>query len=271
MADWPYDTAAWKRLRKAKLSEKPLCEPCDVRGRKVVAKHVDHIVSIASGGQAFPAMDGLMSMCAPCHSIKTNAKDRKGGKGIAFKGCGPDGLPLDPGHPFLNREDHPATVVCGPPGAGKSSYVAAHRQYGDLVLDLDTILQALSGEPIYDAPAELLPFAWHARDAVLERLRRSHRLRHAWIIMGGAKRADRQSVIWNLNARLVMLDLSAAECLARIRADQRRPAVARARHEAAVAAWWDEYERDNPLQGQETVDDRPAGALHNQLVRDWGV
>ena len=101
MADWPYSTAAWQRLRTAKLAASPLCEPCSKLGRVVPAHHVDHIVAIAAGGDAFPSLDGLMSMCQPCHSIKTAAVDRKGGSGIRFKGVGLDGLPVDPDHPFV--------------------------------------------------------------------------------------------------------------------------------------------------------------------------
>jgi len=107
MAAWPYNTATWARLRAAKLSTSPLCEPCEWRGVKRPAKAVDHIVSIASGGPAFPELEGLRSMCWPCHSIKTNALDRAGGKGVAFKGCDPSGLPLDPDHPFLSQGDNP--------------------------------------------------------------------------------------------------------------------------------------------------------------------
>ncbi|WP_405030735.1 HNH endonuclease signature motif containing protein [Pleomorphomonas sp. JP5] len=101
MADWPYNTAAWQRLRAAKLAESPLCEPCKRRGVVRPARHVDHIRSITSGGDAFPSFDGLMSMCASCHSIKTNAVDRRGGSGIRFKGVDIDGLPIDPDHPFF--------------------------------------------------------------------------------------------------------------------------------------------------------------------------
>lgn len=103
MADWPYSTAAWQRLRRLKLSETPLCETCALRGRKVIAEAVDHIVSIASGGDAFPLLDGLRSLCTPCHSTKTNAIDRRGGKGVAIKGCDVNGLPLDPDHPFMGE------------------------------------------------------------------------------------------------------------------------------------------------------------------------
>lgn len=108
MSDWPYSTAAWQRLRKAKLSATPLCEVCSRRGLVVPAHHVDHVVAIAAGGDPFPSLDGLMSMCASCHSVKTNAVDRKGGSGIKFKGVGLDGLPVDPDHPFVAEGDTPS-------------------------------------------------------------------------------------------------------------------------------------------------------------------
>ena len=101
MADWPYSTARWQRLRKVKLSENPLCETCERRERMTPAVDVDHVLAIARGGPAFPTMAGLRALCHSCHSIKTNALDRAGGKGVAIKGCDVNGLPLDPDHPFL--------------------------------------------------------------------------------------------------------------------------------------------------------------------------
>lgn len=111
MAEWPYNTAAWQRLRLAKLSAEPLCEPCGKLGRVVAALHVDHVRAIAAGGDPFPSFDGLMSMCPSCHSVKTNAVDREGGSGIRFKGVGVDGLPVDPDHPFtrVGKGDTPST------------------------------------------------------------------------------------------------------------------------------------------------------------------
>lgn len=109
MADWPYSTAQWRRLRALKLSTSPLCEPCSMRGDLVPGHHVDHVVSIASGGDPFPPLDGLMSMCPRCHSEKTAAVDRPGGKGVRFKGVGADGFPVDPSHPFFSGGDTPST------------------------------------------------------------------------------------------------------------------------------------------------------------------
>lgn len=105
MAQWPYSTQAWQRLRAAKLADQPTCEPCAMRGRVVAASVVDHRVSIAAGGDPFPSLDGLMSMCPSCHGVKTAARDaphiRAKGDGVAFKGCSLDGVPIDPSHPFM--------------------------------------------------------------------------------------------------------------------------------------------------------------------------
>jgi 5-methylcytosine-specific restriction endonuclease McrA len=99
MAGWPYTTAAWRNLRLAKLAVNPVCEVCELRGRTVLARAVDHRIAITAGGPAFPTLDGLMSMCEPCHNYKTNVADRpdrQGKLGSPFKGCSVDGGPIDP-------------------------------------------------------------------------------------------------------------------------------------------------------------------------------
>jgi 5-methylcytosine-specific restriction enzyme A len=97
MAKWPYNTAAWQRLRLTKLASEPLCQPCKLRGKITTAKAVDHITPIARGGDAFPPLDGLMSMCERCHNEKTAAHDRKHKKPFArrFKGFDANGNPVD--------------------------------------------------------------------------------------------------------------------------------------------------------------------------------
>ncbi|MER8958692.1 HNH endonuclease signature motif containing protein [Mesorhizobium sp. M0701] len=98
MASWPYNTAAWQRLRAAKLSDQPLCEACLRREVVTLAHAVDHVVAIAKGGDAFPPLTGLMAMCEPCHNAKTNAVDHPNASGFrrALKGFDAEGNPLDP-------------------------------------------------------------------------------------------------------------------------------------------------------------------------------
>ncbi len=102
MADWPYNTTTWARLRAAHLSIEPLCRGCRAEGRLSPANTVDHVVPINKGGPAFPGHDGLASYCGPCHSAKT-ARGAEAGAIRSTKprrGCNPDGTPLDPSHPW---------------------------------------------------------------------------------------------------------------------------------------------------------------------------
>ncbi|GAB5431047.1 HNH endonuclease [Epibacterium sp. MM17-32] len=98
MNKWPYCTSTWKRLRLVKLDESPLCFACQQRGQVVEATTVDHIKPISQGGDPFPELSGLMSLCERCHNEKTSGFDRTKGNatGRRFKGCDANGNPIDP-------------------------------------------------------------------------------------------------------------------------------------------------------------------------------
>jgi 5-methylcytosine-specific restriction protein A len=103
MADWPYSTANWKRLRKAHLSASPFCEGCKAMGEPyVIANSVDHVQPISDGGQPFPCHDGLRSYCPPCHSAKTARGSEAGAvrSNKPRRGCDEQGSPIDTNHPW---------------------------------------------------------------------------------------------------------------------------------------------------------------------------
>ena len=105
MADWPYNTARWQRLRLAHLSRFPMCEACEAMGRVTMANTVDHRVAISEGGAAFPGHDGLASYCPGCHGAKT-ARGAEAGAVRSTKprkGCDANGNPLDPAHPWHGK------------------------------------------------------------------------------------------------------------------------------------------------------------------------
>ena len=104
MADWPYNTANWQRLRKAHLSIEPLCRGC-LPHRITPANTVDHVRAISEGGHAFPGHDGLASYCPACHSSKTARGAEAGAvrSSKPRKGCDANGNPLDPAHPWQEK------------------------------------------------------------------------------------------------------------------------------------------------------------------------
>ncbi len=110
MAEWPYSTARWQRLRKLKLAEEPRCQGC-LPHRLTIASHVDHLHAISDGGDAFPSLDGLRSLCLPCHSAKTARGPEAGAIKTSKpqRGCDSNGVPLAPNHPWnagaINESD----------------------------------------------------------------------------------------------------------------------------------------------------------------------
>lgn len=96
-----YDRKAWKRLREQHLRAHPLCEECYALGIIRYATDVDHVVALASSGEAFDP-GNLRSMCHGCHSRKTMLMDggagRARGDRVPVKGCDANGMPLDAGH-----------------------------------------------------------------------------------------------------------------------------------------------------------------------------
>jgi 5-methylcytosine-specific restriction enzyme A len=98
MSSWPYDTRRWQRLRRQKLQCHPLCESCLQLGRIEPATAVDHRVPIKRGGEPFPALDQLTSLCVSCHNGKSRSEQL--GQDYMRKGCDVFGYPLDPAHPW---------------------------------------------------------------------------------------------------------------------------------------------------------------------------
>jgi 5-methylcytosine-specific restriction endonuclease McrA len=98
MAQWPYSTQRWQRLRLHKLRAYPLCESCLQVGRIEPATVVDHRTPIKRGGDPYPGLDQLASMCEGCHNGKTRAEQL--GEDYFRKGCDAFGYPLDPAHPW---------------------------------------------------------------------------------------------------------------------------------------------------------------------------
>src|SRR5262245_9408044 len=101
MSKWPYNTARWQRLRREKFREHPLCQSCLQWGKLTVATVVDHHTPISAGGEPFPALEELVSLCESCNNTKTRAEH--GETNWLHKGCDIFGYPLDPAHPWYHR------------------------------------------------------------------------------------------------------------------------------------------------------------------------
>lgn len=173
----------------------------------------DHADPLALGG---PQGGALEVLCRSCNSSKQASLP----------------APVIPGLTV--------TLVAGPPCGGKSSYLRAHADPTDLVIDYDALAVALqpAGETHRHVEAHK-HFIWEARDAVLERLRLGeHGVRTAWIVASAPKRSDRERYRRRYGAQVVLVWSPEEVCLRR--ASGERPGD----WFGHVRSWFASYERD---------------------------
>lgn len=155
MATGPYG-GPWPRIRLKILERDGYI--CQVRGPrcKAIANQVDHIIPVLDGGSWWDESN-LRASCQPCNRDRVDSK----------------------GTDRWKRSNTRIVLVIGPPGAGKTTYVAEHKQPADLVVDYEAIAEALGG--VHGA-------VMAARNAVLNSLRRGDcDARQAWIISANPK------------------------------------------------------------------------------------
>src|SRR4029077_20284897 len=193
------------------------------------------------------ADENRQSLCKSCHEVKTRAE-------MGYQTIGADGWPVHavaanvrrPLSPQaearrfpqdLRPSRIPLTIVCGPPGSGKSTYVQQHATARDVVIDLDAILSRLSGLPMHAVMTRWLGAALEDRNSRLRALATDTTHAHAWFVIAAPDPLERERWSRMLGAELVLLDVDAEECKRRISADPSRRGHAPRMH-VAVDLWW---------------------------------
>lgn len=132
--------------------------------------------------------------------------------------------------------------VYGAPCSGKSTFVRENMQVGDLVLDIDRLWSALSGQPEYIKPNEIKPIVFNTRNAILDGIKtRAGNWQTAWVIEGGALIGDRMRRIETLGAEDIFVDTPKEMCLDRLASDENRRAV-QYQWSEYIEQWFDTYQ-----------------------------
>lgn len=122
-------------------------------------------------------------------------------------------------------------IVCGPPCAGKSTYVEQHKKPGDLVVDYDAVAQLL-GSPREHGH----DYRFHkaTETVIAQQLAAIERgtTPSAWVIRSLPREADREALALRLGAEVVLLDADDDVLIHRATA---RPDVERSRR--AIMEW----------------------------------
>lgn len=203
----------WRKLRRQVMREVGWrCERCQWRPRDTSKLHAHHVVPFTVDENLRLERTNVEVLCYRCHGR----------------------------HERRMSENTPprVTLVCGPPGSGKTTYVREHAGESDLVVDMDRIGRALSFTDGHGAPSDVLGVTLDVRDFLIRRLIQPARARRAWVILTAGSSEKREQVASRLEAETVVIATDAEECKRRLRRNGREnlPEL-----ERAVDDWWREY------------------------------
>jgi 5-methylcytosine-specific restriction protein A len=210
-----------QELRSRFLRNNPLCSgpdsQCQREGRTTEATVRDHRIPLAEGGTESP--DNEQALCRDCHDIKSRGETLRGiyrefdpARPMSLEAAGRQ-MPDD-----LAPSRIPLTIVCGPPGAGKRTYVADHYSNGDVVIDLRRIVTSMSGLTEHQAvDARWVSLALGARNDLLRSLATDTLHKRAWFVLGEPSAARLATWSRRLAGTIVMLDVPLPVCIDRLR------------------------------------------------------
>ena len=136
-----------------------------------------------------------------------------------------------------------AYLVYGSPLSGKTTWVKDNMSAGDLVVDMDSIWECISGQPRYIKPKRLTQNAFAVRDCLIDmiRTRRGNWL-NAYLIGGYPLISERERYCRNLGAREIFIDTPKDVCIERLKnSDRNTP-----EYRKYIADWWDKFGSTSP-------------------------
>lgn len=115
------------------------------------------------------------------------------------------------------REYRKVYIVYGSPLSGKSSWVRESMNEGDLVVDMDSIWQCVSGCDRYMKPKRLNAVVFGVRDYLIDMVRMRHgKWQNAYIIGGYPLISERERLARELDAELIFIDTPMEVCIERL-------------------------------------------------------
>lgn len=144
-------------------------------------------------------------------------------------------------HRRFGYNKHKVYIVYGAPLSGKQTIVNQLSRHGDLILDLDKIYEAISGQEIYDKPNNLRFNVFAIRDKIIDMIKtRYGSWCDAYIIGGYAIKNEREKLANDLGAETIFCNTTKEECLRRLEVDDRRK-YAKEEWSKYIEKWFDDY------------------------------
>lgn len=129
-------------------------------------------------------------------------------------------------------------IVYGSPLSGKTTWIKENMSEGDFIVDMDNIWQSISGLERYKKPPRLNAIAFRIRDVEIDAVKhRQGNWNCAYICGGFPLISERERLSKELGARLIYIESTKEECLARLENSDRD----KAEWKKYIDTWWIRY------------------------------
>lgn len=130
-------------------------------------------------------------------------------------------------------------IIYGSPLSGKTTLVKELMGYGDLVLDLDSLWQAVTMQDRYTKPNNIRFNVFKMRDDLLDQVKKRYgNWYDAYIIGGYPDKYERQRLAEELGAELIYVESTKDDCIERVSKTGRSMQWIE-----YIEDWWEKYER----------------------------
>lgn len=129
-------------------------------------------------------------------------------------------------------------IVYGSPLSGKNTLVKNLMQYGDIVLDMDSLWHAITLQPQYIKPKNVRFNVFKLRDELLDQIKTRYGQWYDCYVIGGyPNKYERMRLAEELGAELIYCECTKEECIERFYKSGKPQQWLE-----YINNWWDEYE-----------------------------
>lgn len=141
-------------------------------------------------------------------------------------------------HDKLGYTKREIFLVYGSPLSGKSTYINSVAEPGDLIVDIDLLWSAVSGQPLHVKPPRLNAVVFGLRNHLMDMVKyRLGKWNNCYIIGGFPLISERERICKEYGAREVFIDTDRLTCLKRLEESDRD----QEEYKKYIEDWWRKF------------------------------